>query len=86
MAFADRFVKVPIQVYDKKLKETADVDEVEDSWMKVNPLEIASYRPSWDVDDESKSELVSMTLKNGDTTLVYMTVKEFENLLNSWNL
>lgn len=86
MAFADRFVKVPIQVYDKKLKETADVDEVEDSWMKVNPLEIASYRPSWDVDDESKSELVSMSLKNGDTTLVYMTVKEFETLLNSWSL
>ena len=85
MAFTDRFIKVPIQVFDRKLKEVTGIEEGEDSWMNVNPLEIASYRPSWDSADETKTEITSMMLKSGDCTLVYMSVKEFEHLLNNWN-
>lgn len=85
MAFTDRFLKIPIQVYDRKLKETAGIDESEESWMKFNPMEISNYRPSYDSADEAQTEIVSMTLKNGDTTLVYLSMTEFEKLLNNWN-
>lgn len=83
MGFTDRFIKLPIQVYDRKLKEVAGVEESEDSWMKINPADISNYRPSYDSADETKAEITSVTLKTGDTTLVYLSIDQFEELLNS---
>lgn len=85
MAFTDRFIKFPIQVFDKKLKDVIGTTDGEDSWMKVNPMEIASYRPNVDSDDPQQNEIVSMTLKSGDNYLVYMSVDEFENRLNNYS-
>lgn len=83
MKFTDKFIRVPIQVYDRKLYDSTGVEDNEDSWMKFNPTEISSYRPSWDAADEKKQEIVSLTLRNGGTTLVYLSINEFEDLLNA---
>lgn len=83
MPFTDRFIKIPIQVYDRKLKELTGADEAEDSWMKINPMDISNYRPSYDSADLEQKEITSVTLKTGDTTLVYLTIEEFEELLNN---
>lgn len=85
MAFTDRFISLPIQVYDRKAKELMDRDESEDSIVKINPMEIAAYRPSYDADDPDKKEIVSMRLKCGDNYLVYMTMEDFEKHLNNFS-
>lgn len=84
--FTNRFILAPISVYDKKHKELTGKETSEMSYIKFNPFEIASYRPSYAEDDtEERNECTSVVLKSGDTTLIYLTVKEFENLLNSHN-
>lgn len=83
MKFTDRFIKLPIQVFDKKMAEVTGKEEGEDSWMNVNPLEIATYRPSYDKDDDDKKEIVYITLKNGDGTNIYMGFAEFEEAINN---
>lgn len=83
MAFTDRFIKVPIVVFDTNIKEITGNEVTEDSYMKINPMEIVSYRPTWDEGDDERNEIVSITLKSGSSTLIYLTVKEFEKLLNS---
>jgi hypothetical protein len=79
MVFTDRFIKVPIKVYNTRVKElTGDEGELTDSWEKINPFEIQSYRP--DIDNEN--ELI-VTVKNRDPFTVYLSVEEFEKLLNN---
>lgn len=85
MSFTDRYIKLPIQIYDRKHAEITGQEVGEDSWMKVNPMEIASYRPTYDKDDIEKKEIVSITTKQGDSTNVYLSPEEFEELLNSFN-
>lgn len=80
MPFTDRFIKVPISVYSKELKELTGKEDLTDSWMNVLPMEIATYRPTYD--DELDKEFVSMMLKCGDITVVHLSIKEFEDLLN----
>lgn len=81
MAFTDRFIKVPIGVYDVALKEMTGNENTEESWMKFLPFELATYRPTYSTDDKPL-EWVSMTLKCGDVSLVHLSVKEFEDLIN----
>lgn len=82
--FTDRFIKLPVQVYDRKLAEiTGNTSNSEESYLKINPFDIVKYRPTWDNDDADNNEIVSMTDKNGDVTLIYLTVNEFEKLLNN---
>jgi len=64
------------------MKELTGEESSEDSYMKINPMDISNYRPSWDEADETKSEIVSMTTKYGSTTLIYLSISEFEKLLN----
>lgn len=82
--FTDRFIKVPIGVYDKQLKELTGNENTEDSYMKFNPFELATYRPTYTT-DEPEIEVVSMTLKSGDVTVVLMSMQEFEDLINLHN-
>ena len=82
MAFTDRYIKVPIKVFDRKLQEMTGQSEDEDSYMMINPFDIVSYRPSFDKDDEDRNELTDIVDKTGDRTLVYLSVEQFESLLN----
>ncbi len=79
MSFTDRYIKVPIKLFDKQIKELTGKYESEDSYLKINPFEIVKYRQSWD----DGSEIVCVTDKLGDATLVYLTLNEFETLLNN---
>ena len=83
MAFTDRYIRVPVKIVDRKLQELTgkDVDE-EDSFIKINPFNIVKYRPTWDADDTDKNEIIQIVDSLGDTTLVYLSVQEFEKLLN----
>lgn len=83
MAFTDRFIKVPIRVYDKKHKELTGEEISEDEFMKINPFEIVSYRTTVD-DLQPDIPITCIKEKNGDTTLVYLHLDEFEKLLNEF--
>jgi len=84
MAFTDRYIKLPVKIVDRKMQEMIGDTESEDSFIMINPFEILKYRPSWDNDDKDQSEITCMTDKNGDTTLIYLTIAEFEKVLNEF--
>lgn len=83
--FTDRFIKVPIGVYDKKVEELTGKENTYESWMKFLPFELATYRPTYK-DEEPDTECVHMILKCGDSTVVHLSIKEFEELLNKSDL
>lgn len=81
MAFTDRFLKIPIKIFDRKEAELTNNPVYEDSWMKINPFEISDYKPTLDKDNEN-IECTYLSLKNGIGMFVYLTTGEFETLLN----
>lgn len=83
MAFTDRFIRVPIHVFDKKIQElTGQAPDIE-TWCAFNPMELSNYKPSYD-EGEPEVEITHMTLKNGYGALVYLPPAEFEKLLNDY--
>lgn len=81
MKFTDRYIKVPIMVHDIAEKNIMGKEVNAESWYKFNPFELAGYRPSYS-SERPDEEIVSMELKSGETTLVYLCADEFEKLLN----
>lgn len=81
MAFTDRFIRVPIKVYSIRQKELTGKEICEDSYEMINPFDISRYRPSFD-SDYTENECVSISFKDGDKTLAYLSIREFEKLLN----
>ncbi len=79
--FTDRFIKVPISVYNIKEKELTGKEILEDSWFKFLPFELAGYRPTYD-DNFSDKDYTTIILKSGDTTTANIPPEEFEKLLN----
>ena len=79
--FTDRFIKVPVRIYDTNHKDLTGEEVLEDSWEKINPLEISNYRPAYPNEDEY-FKCTNVVLKNGEPILVYLNIKEFEKLLN----
>ena len=82
MAFTDRFLKVPIKIYDRAQAEVMGKAEYEDSWMKINPFEISHYKPTEDKENDNQICTYVM-MKQGDGFFVYLSPDEFEKLLNS---
>jgi hypothetical protein len=85
MSFTDRYIKIPIRVYDAKQRELTDNEEEIDSSMMINPFKIESYRRSLP-DKRDESETVAIVTDSGDSTTVYMSLEKFENLLNNFLL
>lgn len=81
MKFTDRFVKVPIKVYDRAEMEMVGRASYEDSWLKINPFEISSYKPSHDKDNDDQV-CTYVNMKDGNGFFVYLLPAEFEKLLN----
>lgn len=81
--FTDRFIKVPIMEYDSKHKELTGQEILRDSFEKINPMDISSYRPTYPM-EEPLRHCVNIYFKNGNSTLAYFSIKEFEQLLNSY--
>lgn len=83
MTFTDRFLKLPIAVYDKQVKNLTGKENIYDSWIKINPHQIESYRPT-SPEGEDDKETTSLFMKSGDSTMIQMPVNEFEELLNNF--
>jgi len=83
MSFTDRFIELPIKVYDISDSELTGKTEYEESFMKVNPMEISHYKPTYDGDEDREIKYVFVTLKNGDGFFVYLSIDAFERLLNA---
>lgn len=79
--FTDRFVKVPVCVFDREEKELTGKETLIDSYIKINPFELSEYRPGYSNDPEDE-ECVNIIMKNGEKSMVRMNINEFEKLLN----
>ncbi len=83
--FTDRFIKVPTTVFNIKQKELTGKEVLEQTYIKFNPFDISEYRPAYQDDLDEGENKVSVTLKDGNSILVYLTIDEFEKLLNNFN-
>lgn len=82
--FTDRFIKLPIEMYDRKEAELTGNDNSTtfEAYMMINPMEILSYRPMFD-DDQNQEDKTVVDFKGGNSDIiVLMPIHEFENLLN----
>jgi len=80
--FTDRFVELPIKVFNVKEKELTGNAEYFDGTIHIIPAEISSFKESSD-DDLNEEEIVHISMKNGDAFNVYMTIDKFKELLNT---
>jgi len=76
--FTQRFIKLPIKVYDTDIKELTGNEVTKDTYEMINPFTISSYRPS----DENNGNATHVTFNNGGTMLIYLGIKSFERALN----
>lgn len=81
MAFTDRFIELPIKVYDKEAADLVGKPDYEDSVIKISPFEISDYKPTNDADNQD-AECVYLVLKNGRGFFVYLPMDKFEKILN----
>lgn len=75
--FTDRYLRVPIKIYDEEEKELTGTQNESDSYEMINPFRISSYRPGGD--DENTTFL---SFENGDELLVYWNIRYFERAAN----
>jgi hypothetical protein len=85
MSYTDKFLRLPVEMYNKKEAElTGDNDSSSfDSFGKFNPMEISSYIPAYDND----SKLIKKTtvyFRGGESILVLMDLPSFEKVVNEF--
>jgi hypothetical protein len=78
MRFTDRFIKFPIRCFNQEQFELTGIQSETDSYEMINPLHIASYRPS--IDDSGNA--VHVNFKDGTSILIFYSIQEFESILN----
>lgn len=76
--FTQRFLKMPIRLHNQEMESLTGMSEEFETYEMVNPFDIMSYRPSKDPDG-----FTYVTFKNNTGMVVYMSIKDFEKLLNS---
>lgn len=82
MSILKRFIRIPIKIYSVKQKELTGRENTEDTYMKLNPLDISRYYPS--TDEENDEVCVKIVFKDGGETCAYLTIEHFERLLESF--
>lgn len=80
--WTDRFIKVPIKVFDKEHRDLTNEEILEDTWVAINPMEISNYKPAREDDNNEFSETY-VILKNGMEFYIFLTTDQFEELLNN---
>lgn len=78
--FTDRYITIPTKIYNTKQAELTGKETYEDSFSKINPLDISEYYPSY----SDGVDVTQLYLKNGRSFCAEMTFDEFEKLLNTW--
>ena len=79
--FTQRFVKLPITIYDQEHLELTGHEITEESFIMINPITIGAYRPS----KVNNGNAVHIDFKDGGTILIYLNIEDFENILNNYS-
>lgn len=80
MKFSERFVRLPIKIYDKTHLELTGEEITLDSYEMINPMNISSYRPSIDGNDAC----VHVTFKDGSSMMIYLDIEKFEKIMDEF--
>lgn len=81
--WTDRFIFLPISVYNVKEQEiTGSADSV-DSYLKTLPTNIVEYRPTF-LESRPDQEATEITKRNGDTAVITLSVQQFEETMNEF--
>ncbi len=74
--FTERFIRLPIDVYEVDTKEKYNMDVIIPTYTKLNPFDITSYRPTAD------GKETAVYCRNGENFVVSLHINEFEKRLN----
>ena len=87
MKFTDRFIELPIELFNKDVGDLIGSDKAEttNAIAKVNPFEISFYRETSEQSEDATDELNSVMVyfKNGESLYIPINIAEFEKLLNA---
>lgn len=86
MVFTDRYLKLPVEMHNRKEAELTGNGDAGSfiGYAKVLPMEIASWMPVYDA-DERILEQTNITFKHGGTDMLLpIGIHEFEKLLNDF--
>lgn len=78
MAFIDRFLKVPIMVYNIEEYELTNTKRYEESFSYILPGEIAEFYPT----TSDLRPAVSITTKGGKSLMAEMSLPRFIEMAN----
>ena len=82
--FTDNFLKVPIKEFNTKEEELTGKKTARKAYLKMQLSEISHYRQCRDYENENSGQpYMSVYMKGGDSFYVYLSLEEFENLLNN---
>lgn len=86
MAFTDRFIKMPVEMYNKKQAELTGKDNPETftGFMAFLPMEVRSYMPAYNEDHEPEDKVVVDFKGMPEAITVLMSIREFEQALNDF--
>jgi hypothetical protein len=76
--FTQRFIKLPIKIYDKDHFDLTGDEVTQDTYQMCHPFSIIYYRPS----TENDGKATHIGFRDGSTILVYLSIKEVERLFN----
>lgn len=79
MAFTDRFVQFPLEVYDIEAARSGELPIYRTSTIEINPFEISDFFAS---EVSNRGEVVHVGLRNGRDFMIPMTLREFKTALN----
>lgn len=85
MKFTDRYVKLPIDLYEKDKADIIGCNEetkICDTTISVEPFQISHYRKT--LDENFAPNGTSIHMKNGDSFYICLSVKEFEDVINNY--
>ena len=82
MMFTDRFITIPIKIYNSEHKDLTGNEVCEDTLMRINPFEISRYFPTVEEDNGTDIEVVKVTFRDGDSVICYMSISKFEETMN----
>jgi hypothetical protein len=81
MSFTDRYITVPIRLIKTANESMGIPDEGVEATMKIHPTDVCRY---YELTDNENIPCIKIHHKDGDSTLIYLTMTEFENLLNKY--
>ncbi|MBS1915668.1 MAG: hypothetical protein JST87_05285 [Bacteroidetes bacterium] len=89
MPFTDRYIKVPIKLYNASeedlMGKKADDCEMIQIELRLNPFKIEDYYPAIAGEedfDEANLNTTRIIMESGEKHLAYMNIDQFEKLLN----